>query len=81
MGPVNGLVPLLDRMTARGRGRVAMVASLAGYRGLPTSGAYGMTKAGLINLAEACGRSLEGLGIVLQIVNPGFVRTPLTDRN
>ena len=81
MGTVNGLVPLLERMTARGRGRVALVASLAGYRGLPTSGAYGMTKAGLINLAEALRPELDGLGITLQIVNPGFVRTPLTDRN
>jgi len=81
MGTVNCLAPLLERMTARGSGRVAMVASLAGYRGLPTSGAYGMTKAGLINLAEALRPELEGYRVVLQIVNPGFVRTPLTDRN
>lgn len=81
MGTVNCLAPLLQRMTARGNGRIAMVASLAGYRGLPTSGAYGMTKAGLINLAEALRPELDGHGVTLQIVNPGFVRTPLTDRN
>ena len=81
MGTVHCLAPLLARMTGRGSGRIAVVASVAGYRGLPTSAAYGMTKAGLINLAEALKPELDGLGVTLQIVNPGFVRTPLTDRN
>jgi len=81
MGTVHCLSPLLARMTARRSGRIAIVASVAGYRGLPTSAAYGMTKAGLINLAEALKPELDALGVTLQIVNPGFVRTPLTDRN
>ena len=81
MGTVNGLAPVLERMIPRGRGRVAVVASVAGYRGLPTSAAYGMTKAGLINMTEALKPELDRLGVTLQIVNPGFVRTPLTDRN
>ncbi len=81
MGTVHCLSPLLARMTDRGAGRVAVVASVAGYRGLPTSAAYGMTKAGLINLAESLKPELDDLGVTLQIVNPGFVRTPLTDRN
>ena len=81
MGTVHGLVPLLTRMTARGRGRVAIVASVAGYRGLPTSAAYGMTKAGLINMAEALKPELDRHGVTLQLVNPGFVHTPLTDQN
>lgn len=81
MGTVHCLSPLLASMSARGAGRVAVVASVAGYRGLPTSAAYGMTKAGLINLAEALKPELDGLGVTLQVVNPGFVRTPLTDRN
>ncbi len=81
MGTVNSLAAVLPGMLARRRGRIAIVASVAGYRGLPTSAAYGMTKAGLINLAEALRVELEPHGIVVQIVNPGFVRTPLTDRN
>ena len=81
MGTVHCLSPLLARMIDRGGGRIAIVASVAGYRGLPTSSAYGMTKAGLINLAEALKPELDALGVSLQIVNPGFVRTPLTDRN
>lgn len=81
MGTVNSLAAALAPMRARRRGQVAIVASLAGYRGLPTAAAYGMTKAGLINLAEALQPELRALGIKLQLVNPGFVRTPLTDRN
>jgi NAD(P)-dependent dehydrogenase (short-subunit alcohol dehydrogenase family) len=81
MGTVNCLDALLPGMILRRAGRIAVVASLAGYRGLPTSAAYGMTKAGLINMAEALKPELDGYGIRLQVVNPGFVRTPLTDKN
>lgn len=81
MGTVHCLEALLSVMLPRGAGRVAVVASLAGYRGLPTSAAYGMTKAGLINMAEALKPELDSHGIRIQLVNPGFVRTPLTDKN
>ncbi len=81
MGTVHCLEALLPGMIARRAGRIAVVASLAGYLGLPTSAAYGMTKAGLINMAEALKPELDAYGIHMQIVNPGFVRTPLTDRN
>ena len=81
LGTVNGLAAVLPPMIARRRGRIAVVASVAGYRGLPTAAAYGMTKAGLINMAEALRVELAPLGIVVQLVSPGFVRTPLTERN
>ncbi len=81
MGTVNCLVPVAERCVARGRGRIAVVASLAGYRGLPTASAYGATKAALINMCEALRPELEAAGVILSVVNPGFVRTPLTDRN
>lgn len=81
MGTVNALAAALPPLLARGRGQIALVASLAGYRGLPTAAAYGLTKAGLINLAESLWPELRRAGIKLQLVNPGFVRTPLTDRN
>jgi len=81
MGTVHCLEALLPDMIARRGGRIAVVASVAGYRGLPTSAAYGMTKAGLINMAEALKPELDGFGVRLQVVNPGFVRTPLTDKN
>jgi NAD(P)-dependent dehydrogenase (short-subunit alcohol dehydrogenase family) len=81
MGAVNGLEAVLPAMRARGRGRIAVVASLSGYRGLPSAAAYGLTKAGLINMCEALRPELELDGVVLQVVNPGFVKTPLTDKN
>ena len=81
LGTVNCLAPAIAAMRPRGSGQIAIVGSVAGWRGLPTAAAYGMTKAGLINLAEALEPDLRAVGIKLQIVNPGFVRTPLTDRN
>jgi short-subunit dehydrogenase len=81
LGTVHALEALLPGMRARRSGRVAIVASVAGYCGLPTAAAYGASKAALIAMAEALKPELDAEGVVLQIVNPGFVRTPLTDRN
>lgn len=81
MGVVHGVESVLPSMLARGQGRLMLVASLAGYRGLPNAGPYGATKAAVINLAEALRPDLLPKGIVVQVVNPGFVKTPLTDQN
>lgn len=81
MGTVHCLEAVIPGMVARQAGRIAIVGSLAGYCGLPSASAYGMTKAGLINLAQTLRAELSLDGIDVQIVNPGFVRTPLTDRN
>jgi short-subunit dehydrogenase len=71
----------MPAMIRRGKGRIALVASLAGYFGLPSSAIYGGSKAALINMAEALRPDLAKHGVTLQIVNPGFVKTPLTDKN
>ena len=81
MGVVNALDALLPRMLERGRGHIAIVASVAGYRGLPNSLAYGPTKAALINLAETLQTELAPRGITVSVVNPGFVDTPMTRDN
>ncbi|WP_247879550.1 SDR family NAD(P)-dependent oxidoreductase [Azospirillum sp. TSA6c] len=81
MGVVHGLEALLPRMRARGRGQLAVVASVAGYRGLPTAAAYGPTKAALINLCESLKPDCDRAGIKLQLVCPGFIDTPLTACN
>ena len=81
MGTVNALAPTLGAMRARKAGHVAVVASVAGYSGLPTAAAYGATKAALINMCEGLKLECDALGIKLQLVDPGFVRTPLTDKN
>ncbi len=81
MGTVYCLEPLIARFVGRGAGRIAVVSSLAGYRGLPTASGYGATKAALINMCEALRVELLPKGVTLSVVTPGFVRTPLTDRN
>ena len=81
LGVVNGLCAVLPRMRARGSGQVAIVGSVAGYRGLPQAAAYGPTKAALINLAETLRLELLGSGVDLRLVNPGFVATRLTAKN
>lgn len=81
MGSVNGLEPIMKAFLARGGGHIAVVASLAGYRGLPGAAAYGSTKAALINMCEALKPDLERSGVKLSLINPGFVETPLTAQN
>lgn len=80
-GTANCLAVLLPLMRGRRSGKLAMVASLAGYRGLPTAAAYAASKAGVIALCEALKPELEADGVELALVNPGFVDTPLTRRN
>ena len=80
-GVVRSLAAVLPGMRARRRGRIAIVASVAGYRGLPKAAAYGPSKAALINLAESLSPELGRDGIGLCLVNPGFVATPLTAKN
>lgn len=81
LGVAKGLAPVLERMAARGKGQVAVNASIAGYGGLPRAAAYGASKAAAIHMCEALKFDCDQLGLTLQVVNPGFVDTPLTARN
>jgi NAD(P)-dependent dehydrogenase (short-subunit alcohol dehydrogenase family) len=72
---------LVPAMRSAGKGHVQVVSSVSGYRGLPDAVSYGATKAALINMAESMKLDFDRLGLRLQLVNPGFVKTPLTDRN
>jgi short-subunit dehydrogenase len=80
-GPLNCLAAILPAMLQAGRGHIAIVASVAGYRGLPQALAYGASKAALINMTETLRLDLADRGIKVQLINPGFVRTPLTAKN
>lgn len=75
------LEAIIPRMLARGKGALAPVASLAGYRGLPRAAAYGASKSAAIHFLESIRFHLKTKGITISIVNPGFVKTPLTDKN
>ena len=80
-GALYVLDAVLPALMVRGAGHISLVGSVAGYRGLPQSLAYGPTKAALINLAENLYLDLHQKGIGVSIVNPGFVQTPLTAGN
>jgi NAD(P)-dependent dehydrogenase (short-subunit alcohol dehydrogenase family) len=81
MGSVHCLSPLLPRMLGRRSGHIAVVSSVVGYVGLPGASAYGATKAALINLCEALHPQLAAGNVRLSVINPGFVDTPLTQKN
>ncbi|TSE18371.1 putative oxidoreductase [Tepidimonas alkaliphilus] len=71
----------VPRLLAQGHGHLSLIASVAGWRGLPQALAYGPTKAALIHLAEILYLDLRPRGLGVSVVNPGFVATPLTARN
>ncbi len=81
VGALHVMAATLPALLAHGSGHFSLVASVAGYRGLPKSLAYGPTKAALINLAESLYADVQPRGIGVSLVNPGFVQTPLTAQN
>jgi len=81
LGVINVLAAALPAFRGRKRGHLAWIASVAGYSGLPKAAAYGPTKAALINLAESLKPELERDGVAISIINPGFVKAPLTQQN
>jgi NAD(P)-dependent dehydrogenase (short-subunit alcohol dehydrogenase family) len=80
-GALNLLAATLPVLSAQRFGHLSLVASVAGYRGLPKALAYGPSKAALQHLAETLYFDLHRAGIGVSIVNPGFVATPLTAAN
>ena len=80
-GITNVLETLMPEMIARKSGHIAMVASVAGYRGLPKASGYAPSKAAVISLAEALRFDLPRHNIDISLVNPGFVDTPMTAVN
>jgi NAD(P)-dependent dehydrogenase (short-subunit alcohol dehydrogenase family) len=80
LGAINTVEPLLPAMCSRARGRVAVVASIAAYRGLPDSPGYCASKAGLRAYAEALRPRLERHGVGISVICPGFFDSPMTDR-
>lgn len=80
-GAVNWLAGVLPRLLHQGHGHVSLVASVAGYGGLPQALAYGPTKAAMIHLAEGLYLDLHDQGVAVSLIDPGFVKTPLTAQN
>ena len=62
-------------------GHISIVSSIAGYRGLPNSSGYGPSKAALTNFTESIYFDFKKFGVRVSIISPGFIKTPLTDKN
>lgn len=80
-GALNTLHAVLPVMRRQGHGQIALCASVAGYRGLPNGQPYSATKAAIINLAESLKTEEAKNGIDIRLISPGFVKTPMTDKN
>ena len=78
---VYGIDAVLPGMLERGKGHIAAVASLGGYRPTPVAVAYGASKAAVIHLMDGLRFDLAPRGVAITVINPGFVRTPLTARH
>ena len=80
-GVLNTAYPAISRMTERRHGQIALMSSLAGYRGFPDAPAYSASKAAIKALAEAWRGELSARGIRVSAICPGFIETPMTARN
>ncbi len=80
-GCVRAVGAVLPAMLERGAGHLVLTGSLSGFRGLPGAIGYGASKAGVMYLAESMHADLQGSGVDVQLINPGFIKTRLTDKN
>lgn len=78
MGAVNAIHAVLPEMLERGSGHLVAVSSLAGFRGLPKSAAYSASKAAMTAYFESVRLDVQNRGVAVTIIQPGFIRTPLT---
>lgn len=81
LGAAYAVEEVLPEMLARDAGHLVAVGSLAGYGGLPQTAAYSASKGALHNLFESLRLDLRGTGVDVTLITPGWVRTPLTDKN
>lgn len=80
-GVLHTIQPIIPRMVERRSGQIAIVSSLAAYRGLPSSPAYSGSKAAVKIYGEGLRGALAKTGVGVTVITPGYIRTPMTDVN
>jgi len=80
-GTINSINSVYDYFKEKKSGHISMVSSVAGYRGLPAGGAYCASKSALTTFAESLYFDLKRFNVRVSGVNPGFIKTPMTDQN
>ncbi len=81
IGTFHTVLPLLPRFKARRAGTIALMSSMAGFRGMPSAPAYSTSKVAVRAYGDALRPALKPYGVSVSIIFPGFVKTPLTDVN
>lgn len=80
-GVINLLDLVIEKMKAKKCGQIALISSLAGFRGLPSSPAYSASKAAVRVYGEGLRGNLAPLGIEVSVICPGYIKTPMTAVN
>ncbi len=80
-GVLHTIEPIIPKMMSRQRGQIAMISSMSAFIGMPSCPAYSASKACVLSYGQALRGYLQQYGIGVSIVCPGFIKTPLTDKN
>ena len=80
-GTFNCIIAVEDHFKNKQNGHISIVSSVAGYRGLPAATAYCASKSALISLAESSYFDFKRYNVRVSVINPGFIKTPMTDQN
>ena len=81
LGVIDCVKTVEDYFKNKKTGHISIVSSIAGYRGLPNSSGYGPSKAALTNFCESIYFDFKKFGVRVSVISPGFIKTPLTDKN
>jgi short-subunit dehydrogenase len=80
-GTMNSINSIYEYFSNKKDGKISIISSVAGYRGLPAAGAYCASKSALISFAESLYFDMKRKNVKVTIINPGFIKTPMTDQN
>lgn len=81
MGQINCISSIIQNMKKKKEGHIVFISSPAGFRGLPNAGIYGVSKSALTFLSELMYLEFQRFNIKVQVVHPGFIKTPMTEKN